>query len=387
MARQQLITALGIDAGSVSLELCLLDTSGNVLASTVNVVQGDTRAALGASLEKIRRSVPGAIVQACCATGSGRHLVAELLGCGAVNEITAHALGTATAMPDDILASIIEIGGQDSKFIQVRKSGGRVDVLDHAMNTLCAAGTGTFFDGLAKHLGVTTEKLARLAHGAESHVHVAGRCAVFSRSDLIHLCQKGVSLEESALGICHAAARNVAGTVVRHRPVHDPLYFTGGVAANRGMARALRDLFGLRRELPVVPRHYRIFGAMGAALHAMDARTFAGGSLGSLAEKARRPAAAPRMARAARKDAAVLRPRGRIKNINKPDASSRALSTGPGMGRASRLYIGLDVGSTSIKWAVTDGHERVHDYWYGFTEGMLAFLRRYLWVRPCGQPR
>ncbi|MBW2264280.1 MAG: hypothetical protein JRG91_20125, partial [Deltaproteobacteria bacterium] len=353
---------LGIDAGSISLDAVLLDGDGETLDSVVLPTHGRTLDALVRALRQLDASHPGCTIMASCATGSGRGMLASLAGGSSVNEITAHALGTGPLMPDATPCSLLEIGGQDSKFIQLERRGSRVEVDDYAMNTLCAAGTGTFFDGQAERLELSIEEFSSLAANAPRAAQVAGRCVVFAKTDIIHHQQRGTPLDELALGLCHTAARNIIGTLIRGRPVHRPLYFTGGVAANAGMVRALREVFDLPADLPIVPVTHRVLGAVGAALRARES---IGGEPQSLSDMA------DRVSREASSGASMPQP-GSLSRVPEPvevprpaiDAGSLSTSLGESRGLAA----GFDLGSVSVKWAlVEDG--RIVDSYYAFTQG------------------
>jgi len=368
------LPSLGIDAGSISLETCILDSNNNILASSIVLVKGNSLEALILSIRQLLKNCPIKDIGSVCATGSGRELIKNTIDCLTVDEITAHAVGTSTIIPEGKMASILEIGGQDSKFIQVLKKNGTAQVLDHSLNTLCAAGTGSFFDGLAKHLGLSTEELASVAQKAKTPAHVAGRCAVFSRSDIVSLYQKGVTIEEIAFGICHAAARNVISTVVRNRKVYDPFYFTGGVAANQAMARALREIMGLRDELPIVPSNYRILGAVGAAIYGRENVNKKTTSLNMLLQRIEENISFENKSTGESKPLLV----NDIKKYDNYDnnESYSCFHVFENKSKTPEIHgninIGLDIGSTSIKWAIIDDRGNIIDCYYELVSGNPA---------------
>jgi predicted CoA-substrate-specific enzyme activase len=197
------------------------------------------------------------------ATGSGRALAGTVTGADLVkNEITAHAVAALSYNPG--VQTVIEIGGQDSKLIILREG----VVVDFAMNTVCAAGTGSFLDRQAARLDVPIEEFGRLAGLSESPVRIAGRCAVFAESDMIHKQQIGHSVPDIVRGLCHALVRNYLNNLGKGKDIHGPVVFQGGVAANVGMKAAFEETLGL----PVtVPPHHSLMGAIGAALLAREA--------------------------------------------------------------------------------------------------------------------
>ena len=112
------------------------------------------------------------------------------------NEITAHAVGTTALHPD--VRTILEIGGQDSKIILVENG----VAVDYAMNTLCAAGTGSFLSSQAKRLGVEVEQFGEIALSSKHPTQIAARCTVFAESDLVHKIQMGHPREDIIAGLC-----------------------------------------------------------------------------------------------------------------------------------------------------------------------------------------
>jgi activator of 2-hydroxyglutaryl-CoA dehydratase len=140
-------------------------------------------------------------------------------------------------------------------------------VTDFAMNTVCAAGTGSFLDQQASRLGIPIEEFGSYAIKAKSPARIAGRCTVFAESDMIHKQQIGHSLEDIIAGLCDAMVRNYLNNVVKGKEVLSPIVFQGGVAANIGIKYAFEK--ALETEINV-PKHYNIMGAIGAAILARE---------------------------------------------------------------------------------------------------------------------
>jgi predicted CoA-substrate-specific enzyme activase len=253
---------LGVDVGSVSTNIAILDTAGTVSDTVYLRTQGRPIAAIQQALRQIKDRHPAIEVAGVGTTGSGRHLAGVVLGADSVkNEITAHAVAAMHILPD--VRTVIEIGGQDSKIIIIRNG----VVTDFAMNTVCAAGTGSFLDQQAARLGIPIEDFGRRALAAASPVRVAGRCAVFAESDMIHKQQAGHRLDDILGGLCQALVRNYLNNVGKGKPIDGPVVFQGGVAANAGMRRAFEEALGLP---VVVPPHHGVMGAIGAALLAQE---------------------------------------------------------------------------------------------------------------------
>lgn len=254
---------LGIDVGSVSTNVVALDAEGEVRAAIYLRTQGQPIAAVRQGLAELRAELPDLGILGVGTTGSGRQLAGVMVGADVVkNEITAHAVAASTFVPG--VQTVLEIGGQDSKIIILR--GGVVT--DFAMNTVCAAGTGSFLDHQAERLGIPIERFGELALQAKNPVRIAGRCAVFAESDMIHKQQVGHPLPGLVAGLCEALVRNYLNNVGKGKKVLPPVVFQGGVAANAGMRRAFEAALGME---VLVPPHYSVMGAVGAALLAREA--------------------------------------------------------------------------------------------------------------------
>jgi predicted CoA-substrate-specific enzyme activase len=257
---------LGIDIGSVTLKLAAIDEDGRVLYSSYEKHHGAPLPVLLRALKKLQGDASVAELSSAAVTGSGRDLVSAALGMPAVNEIVAQA--TAVAHYRSGTRTIIEIGGQDSKFIRLgeaRKSGGPV-ILTQRMNDICAAGTGAFVEQQAEKLDVPVEEFGGLALESQNPATVAGRCAVFSKTDIVHLRQEGAPSADIAAGICTAVARNYIAQFLKGRKCQTPVIFQGGLAANAGVVRAFRQLLDLSADELVVPEHFKVMAAIGAAL-------------------------------------------------------------------------------------------------------------------------
>lgn len=254
---------LGIDVGSVSTDLVLLDEEGGLLSSLYLRTRGQPVQTLEEGLRKLGESLPGALVRGVGATGSARQLAGIVAGADVVkNEITAHAVAARTAVPE--VRTVLEIGGQDSKIIFLQDG----VVTDFAMNTVCAAGTGSFLDRQAERLQIPIDAFGALALRAASPTRIAGRCAVFAESDMIHKQQAGHHVEDIVAGLCEALARNFLANLAKGHKIEGPVLFQGGVAANVGMVAA----FEKELDMPVIiPPHHDVMGAVGAALLARQA--------------------------------------------------------------------------------------------------------------------
>lgn len=254
---------LGIDVGSVTTKVALVDEKGKFVDSYMLRTSGKPVAAVQAGLRELhKKALCEYDVKGVGTTGSGRNLAGALVGADVVkNEITAHAVAASVNVPG--VQTILEIGGQDSKIIILRDG----IVTDFAMNTVCAAGTGSFLDQQANRLNVPIEKFGETALLSENPARIAGRCGVFAESDLIHKQQLGYSVEDLLNGLCHALVRNYLSNLALGKELLPTVSFQGGVATNMGMVRAFEEALGTKI---VVPENHQTMGAIGAALLAME---------------------------------------------------------------------------------------------------------------------
>lgn len=250
---------LGIDVGSVSTKMAVLDEGGEIVATSYLQTRSNPVAAVQNGLREIACLLPqGAGVAGVATTGSGRYLADVIAGADLVkNEITSQATAVLHYFPR--VQTVIEIGGQDSKIIIIRDG----IVTDFGMNTVCAAGTGSFLDHQAQRLGVTIDDFSRLAMESNLPVTIGGRCTVFAESDIIGKQQMGHRAEDIVYGLCRALVRNYLSNVALGKDIRPPVAFQGGVAFNGGIVRALEE--ELDTEV-IIPRHHEVMGAIGAAL-------------------------------------------------------------------------------------------------------------------------
>lgn len=259
----------GIDAGSVAVKVVLLNHEKRVLQSFYRRSHGQSVGTLRTILEEIDKDVPLATIEAVAATGSGGKHVASLLSCEFVNEIVALVRSNAELYPQ--VSTIIEMGGEDSKLLLVKREHGTVSIEDFAMNALCAAGTGSFLDQQANRLGVEIEEeFGELALRSKHPPRIAGRCSVFAKSDMIHLQQIATPDYDIVAGLCYAVARNFKSTIARGKRFNPPIAFEGGVAANAGMVKAFEDILELDPGGLIVPERHKLMSALGAAYYLIE---------------------------------------------------------------------------------------------------------------------
>lgn len=253
---------LGVDVGSVSTNLVMMDEEKNIREKLYLKTSGRPVDTLKEGLKCLAGHFGGAEIRGAGATGSGRQLAGMLIGADVIkNEISAHAVAASSVEPD--VRTILEIGGQDSKIIFLRDG----IVYDFAMNTVCAAGTGSFLDRQAARLDIPIEAFGGYALKSKNPVRIAGRCAVFAESDMIHKQQTGHCNEDIIAGLCEALARNYLNNLAKGKEICGPILFQGGVAANVGIVSAFKKILN---QSVIIPRYYDVMGAYGAAILAKE---------------------------------------------------------------------------------------------------------------------
>ncbi|HXX80399.1 MAG TPA: acyl-CoA dehydratase activase, partial [Thermodesulfovibrionales bacterium] len=347
---------IGLDAGSVSVKLVVLNGEGKKTQRFYIRHKGHP---IKVSLELLETVVsgnvhhhgskaPGSGQFSLSVTGSSGRWLANALGIGFTNEVIAQTYATRKLSPH--IRTIIELGGEDSKLILL---GGR-GIKDFSMNSVCAAGTGSFLDQQAERLRLSIEEFSALALKSKP-ARIAGRCSVFAKSDMIHLQQIATPVEDIVAGLCFAVARNFKGSIVRGRTIEEPVSFHGGVAANKGMERAFREVFGFSQFL--VPEDFALMGALGAALKDMDEGTtnpFDLSILRSLLESSQfsesghSPLISPGDDFFERHSETDPRPEVTARRAKEPSPTPVGLMPASKI----RAYLGIDVGSISTNLAV-----------------------------------
>ncbi|MAG13806.1 MAG: CoA activase [Spirochaetales bacterium] len=260
--------ALGLDIGSISVNTVLIDSEGNVAEDHYTQCHGRPFHALYDVLSNILDRHTRKAINSVAITGTGGKLASQLIGGNFVNEIVAQSAAVAAFHPE--AKTVIEMGGEDSKLIIMDSEQGTLaaKLSDFAMNTVCAAGTGSFLDQQAKRIGISIEEeFGYLALQSENPPHIAGRCSVFAKSDMIHLQQIATPVQDIVAGLCFAVARNVRSNLARGRDLERPVIFQGGVAANVGVARAFREVLNLIDGDLIIPAYHASMGAIGASIH------------------------------------------------------------------------------------------------------------------------
>jgi predicted CoA-substrate-specific enzyme activase len=259
---------LGIDIGSVSCKFVLMDMDGNILTSVFLRNRGSPIDSAKTGMAKLRENIEKSenlheyAIRCCGTTGSARYLTKAIVGADlAKTEIIAHAVAAQTIYPD--VRTILEIGGQDSKIILLRDG----IIVDFAMNSICAAGTGSFLDHQAARLGIDIEDFGDYAIKSKNPVSIAGRCTVFAESDMIHKQNAGYTKEDIIAGLCDSLVRNYMNNVGKGKDLEEPIVFQGGVSYNQGIIEAFERHLGCK---VIVPKYNVLMGALGMAILVRD---------------------------------------------------------------------------------------------------------------------
>jgi activator of 2-hydroxyglutaryl-CoA dehydratase len=360
--------AVGIDVGSVSINAVVLGENGEIVhelpyrrhfgrfvPETTDVLR---------SIEQ--RFAPGGLGRIAF-TGNHGRIFADRIGAPYEFESITQLLGVLQLVPD--AATVIAMGGQDAALLRVSHQNGGWQLQSFAMNGPCASGTGSFIDQQAERLAAAMyqkdvefsgqhadrilEDFIALGKQSTGAAAVACRCTVFTKSDMIHLQNKGETLANIIAGLHAGNAANFVSTLVGNQEVEEPVVFVGGVAGND----LQRDAF--RRYFPglIVPPHHASIGALGAALFAR-----------------RRPERSrPRLAalEAAASAATEDFPRAAPLVLRRTRFNGQAPLPLPKRRSSSRLsaYLGVDIGSTTTKTVLMDRDQRILHKQYVPTRG------------------
>ncbi len=341
---------LGIDIGSVSVNTVLMENGDIVFRDYTRIKEKPAATALKV-LKRVSSDFPMDRIAGTGVTGTGGKLLSGLLNATFSNEIVAQTRGTERINP--AARTVIDIGGEDAKMIMLRydADAGKMMIEGFAMNTICAAGTGSFLDQQAVRLGISIEEeFGKLAMKSKNPPRIAGRCSVFAKTDMIHLQQEGTTDYDIVAGLCFALARAFKSNICKGRHLNLPISFHGGVAANRGMVRALKETFNIEDGNFMVPELHAWVGAIGAAIIAEE-----------------NPSGFPGLEKLEKELVRNYTGTKSLKPLNSIEVSSTPAAKPPALHseKPRRGFLGIDVGSISTNVVVIDEHG-----------GLLA--RRYL---------
>ena len=252
---------LGIDIGSTSTKVILLDKEANVIADIYRKTLGDPIQAtknLFIAINDITTKKNSKLnILGSGTTGSGRKMIGHIIGADSViNEITAHVTGTLYVDPE--VDTIFEIGGQDSKYMKLKNG----HIHDSNMNYVCAAGTGSFIEEVARKLGFKLQEIGDAVKGCVPPF-TSDRCTVFMEQDVMKLLRQGYTKEECMGAVLYSVVQNYLNKVVGHRSYSQKkIFFQGATARNTGLVAAFENLLDV--EIVVSP-YCHVLGALGVA--------------------------------------------------------------------------------------------------------------------------
>jgi len=258
---------IGVDSGSVSTKAFLLDKQGRPLGGIYFRTKGKPALQVQQLFAEVQKQY-GAIIDphdvTVCTTGSGRELTQVVIGARyEIDEIVAQALGGHYWCPE--ADTIFEIGGEDSKYISLDPAGGG-EIIDFNMNPVCAAGTGSFLEGIAQFLDIDLQQeFAALALASQQPLDLGDRCTVFMESNVHYYRERWqASKEDLAAGLAISSVKNYKRKTVEHRFIGQQILFQGATAFNRALVAAFETWLGRPITIPWAPH---LTGALGAALY------------------------------------------------------------------------------------------------------------------------
>ena len=246
----------GLDLGSTMTKVVIMDADGKICARVESHTGAEHRRLANRVMEQAleQANLPFSKIDYVVATGYGRINV-PFADCQ-VTELTCHALGVASLFPSARTA--LDIGGQDAKGLKIKDG----KLVDFVMNDRCAAGTGRFLEVIAGTLSLKLEELGSISLKSRNKVKISNTCTVFAQQEVVSRISDGVPLEDIVAGLHEAVASRAVGMLMRLK-VEPDVVFTGGVAKNIGVVKAVRENLGCE---VLVPEDPLISGAVGAAL-------------------------------------------------------------------------------------------------------------------------
>lgn len=252
----------GCDAGSTYTKCVIIDENGKILAavtkrSRINPVLS-AKDALDEAVSQVDGLNSAEELTYLIGTGYGRNKVP--FADENISEISCHAMGVHVTDPS--VKAIIDIGGQDVKGIAIDTDG---TVLNFAMNDKCAAGTGRFFESMARAFEMSLDEFSNLSLTAKNVIPITAQCAVFAESEVISLVGEGKPMEEIAAGIQLSVAKRCF-VMAKKAGASDSVTLTGGCAKNEGLKKAIEKV--LKINVVDLPTDPQLMGALGAAEYA-----------------------------------------------------------------------------------------------------------------------
>jgi predicted CoA-substrate-specific enzyme activase len=252
----------GCDVGSTYTKCVILDEAGNIVGDTTIRSKINSEASAKIAMDEVIAKIPDLNspeeLAYLIGTGYGRNKVP--FADENISEISCHAMGV--HVTDPTVKAIIDIGGQDVKGISIDTDG---TVKNFAMNDKCAAGTGRFYEAMARSFEMSLEEFSKLSLTAKNVIPITAQCTVFAESEVITLVGEGKPMDEIAAGIQMAVAKRCF-VMAKKAGATDSITLTGGCAKNAGLKQSIEHVLKLKVvELKTDPQ---LMGALGAAEYA-----------------------------------------------------------------------------------------------------------------------
>ncbi|MFH1729335.1 MAG: acyl-CoA dehydratase activase [Pseudomonadota bacterium] len=333
---------IGLDIGASSLKY-IVKTKNEILDIDRIPLKGNLNESLVAFLCKITKNYTDQVFKI-GVTGKGKDLFANFTKIKTINDIIATSVGVWISYPN--VKSIIEIGAETSKWISIitENNSTQPTIIDYAINEHCAAGSGSFIEQQSCRLKIDIETFSHLAANAQKPAAVAGRCSVFAKSDMIHLQQKGIPIDEIVYGLCIALARNFMTAVLKGKNLNLPVAFIGGTSRNEGIIRAFTKILNLNKTDLIIPETPDMYSALGASIIVENESDFLDAQyINHISNE---------LQSASSSNIRFLPRLGKIEEVlpQEPQINTDAVI---------KAYIGLDVGSVSTNFVVVSDKKEI----------------------------
>ena len=358
---------IGIDAGSVSVNAVVISKKGDILYEYPYKRHfGGVETSVFEVVSELYNRLDIENIKAIAFTGNHGRIISENLGGFYEFESIAQILGSVHLQPD--VRSIISMGGQDTALYILNHHENTWQLDDFNTNTPCASGTGSFIDQQAErlassiygkdldksetHITKIMEDFISLGLKSKNPVRVACRCTVFTKSDMIHLQNKGERLEDIIAGLHIGNASNYLSTIVSNRALSEPILFIGGLTLNELQVKAFREHFANL----IVPKYATSIGALGVALQAKEQDIAHKPTLEKLKSITKKGVFS-----------FLSAPKLELINTDFPeDNTVKRVTKGS---KKIPVFLGIDIGSTTTKYALIDEKREIIDKEYRHTMG------------------
>lgn len=358
---------IGIDAGSVSVNAVVISNKGDIIYEYPYKRHfGGVETSVFEVVSELYNRLDIENIKAIAFTGNHGRIISEKLGGFYEFESIAQILGAAFMQPD--VQSIISMGGQDTALYILNHHGSTWQLDDFNTNTPCASGTGSFIDQQAErlassiygkdldtseaHLTKIMEDFISLGLKSKNPVRVACRCTVFTKSDMIHLQNKGEKLEDIIAGLHIGNASNYLSTIVSNRVLSEPILFIGGLTLNELQVKAFREHFANL----IVPKHATSIGALGVALQAKEQDITNKPTLEKLKS-------------ITKEDTSSFLSAPKLELIKTDFPKDNTVKRVAKSSKKIPVFLGIDIGSTTTKYALIDEKREIIDKEYRHTMG------------------